>query len=195
LSPAGVTIHTMSVQPRQRLTYEDYAALPDDGLRRQLIDGELIVTPSPNLRHQDIAGTIYHHLRSHLDRVGGGRAFIAPLDVLLSPHDVVQPDVIFVADDRSDALTEPNIKGPPSLAVEIVSDTRLDLVRKRDLYARAAIPVYWAVEPSADRVNVFRLSGGTYGNPQIVGPGDILGIDELPGFTLDLEELFRRVDG
>jgi Uma2 family endonuclease len=188
----GVTIHTMSVQPRQRLTYEDYAALPDDGIRRQLIDGELIVTPSPNLRHQDLAGTIYLQIRNYLEQAGGGRVFIAPLDVVLSTHDVIQPDVVFVADDRAAALTEANIKGPPSLAVEVVSDPRLDLIRKRDLYARSGVPMYWAVEPSADRISVYRLVKGAYGKPDVVGPGESLGIDELPGFSLDLAELFRR---
>jgi Uma2 family endonuclease len=183
----------MSVQPRQRLTYEDYAALPDDGIRRQLIDGELIVTPSPNVRHQDLALTVYLHIRNHLERAGGGgRVFAAPLDVLLSPSDVVQPDVLFIADDRLTVITDPNIQGAPSLAVEVVSDERLDLVRKRDLYARAGVPVYWAVEPNADRISVFRAAGKEYGNPVIVGPGDILTIDELPGFSLDVAELFRR---
>ena len=174
------------------MSYDDYAALPDDGLRRQVIDGEAFVTPAPNTRHQDIVRAVIVALSVHVETHGGGRAFVAPYDVVLSDYDVVQPDVVFVADARIGAINAANIRGVPSLVVEVVSDSRMDRVRKRDLYARAGVPTYWIVDPEADRIEVYRLAGDRYGSPAIFEPGTTLGIDELDGFALDLTALFRR---
>ena len=89
-----------------RLTYDDFLQLPDDGLRHEIIDGEHYVTPSPNLRHQDLVLRLAVSLSNHLDdRPDRGRVFVAPFDVVFSFHDVVEPDVIFVAPDQLDVVT------------------------------------------------------------------------------------------
>src|SRR5262245_51916285 len=93
------------------LTYEDLAAFPDDGLRRELLDGELVVTPAPRLRHQDVVLRIAVAFSNHLREHGGGRIYIAPADVVLSHRDVLEPDVIFVLDRDSAILTEANLRG------------------------------------------------------------------------------------
>jgi hypothetical protein len=81
----------VSSEPPARLyTYADLATFPDDHLRREIIDGELIVTPSPIVRHQDAVGNIFH-LKSYSARAGG-RAFVAPLDVFFADDNVVEPD-------------------------------------------------------------------------------------------------------
>ena len=160
----------MALRPDERMTYDDYAALPDDGLRRQVIDGEVFATPAPSIRHQklvrDIVVAIEVYVRGH----GGGQVFLSPCDVVLSEYDVVQPDVIFVADDRIEVVTTANIRGVPTLVVEVVTDSRMDRVRKRDLYARAGVPTYWIVDPEADRIEVYRLSATPTNHPQSSNP-------------------------
>jgi Uma2 family endonuclease len=171
------------------LTYDDLLAFPDDGLRRELIDGELIVSPSPKTRHQRILLRLAATLRTHLQEHGGGEVFIAPLDVLFGRRDVVEPDLFFVLDDQQDIITEDNIKGVPALLIEIVSNPRLDRVRKRDLYERVGVPEYWIVDPDADRVEVFRLGDASYGKPEILEAGDDLTFAPLSGLRISVADL------
>ena len=182
----------MATEPRTLLTYEDFLAFPDDGVRREIIDGEVFVTPSPNVRHQDLAGYIFAAFFNHLRAHGGGRVFIAPLDVRLSNHDIVEPDVLFVAGDRTEIIKKNYLLGTPTLAVEVVSDPRTDRVRKRELYARTGVPTYWIVDPDADRVEVHRLEGVSYGKPLILEPGETLTLAELPGLAIEVAELFAQ---
>jgi len=158
----------MAVEPRRLLTYEDFLAFPDDGVRREIVEGEMLVTPSPVVRHQDLVGRLFNAVANHAQEHGGGRVFVAPLDVRLSEHDVVEPDVIFVAADRLEIILEKYLLGAPTLLVEVVSDPRTDRVRKRAIYARAGVRVYWIVDPDADRVEVHRLAGDSYGKPRIL---------------------------
>jgi Uma2 family endonuclease len=174
------------------LTYADLAAFPDDGSRRELIDGKLIMTPSPRTRHQQIVfrlvGSFYVHLSAH----GGGQAFPAPYDVLFTDRDVVEPDLVFVPDEQAGIITDLHVRGAPALLVEVVSDPRLDRVRKRDLYSRFGVREYWVVDPDADRVEVYRLREGTYGKPEILEAGETLTSEILPGMRIDLATLFAR---
>ena len=183
----------MAVLPRSKLTYGDYASFPDDGIRRELIDGEVHVTPSPVTRHQRIALRMARSLADHVDAHHAGEVFVAPYDVVLSRHDVVQPDVLFVATLDTGIVTEANIQGSPTLVVEVVSDPRMDRVRKRELYARHGVPEYWIVDPDADRVEVYRLEGGaSYPKPSILEPGDALGSPSLSQLSIDVAGLLAR---
>lgn len=119
-----------------KFTYEDYLLFPDDGKRHELIDGEHYVTPSPSTKHQRISGNLLYFLKDHLRRTKAGRMFDAPMDVVLSDFDVVQPDLLFVSSARASIITEKNIQGAPDLVVEILSDgtRKTDEIIKRKLY-------------------------------------------------------------
>lgn len=182
----------MAIGHPAQLTYADYAALPDDGLRWELLDGELAMTPAPKTRHQEVLRRLVVYFSQLLERHGGGRVFMAPFDVVLAETVVVQPDLVFVADADVHRITEANLQGPPSLVTEVISDPTRDLVRKRELYARFAIREYWAVNPDLDRVEVFNLAGDTYPAPTVLEPGDHLATDLLPGLTIDVANLLAR---
>lgn len=173
-------------------TYADLATFPDDGFRREIIDGELIVSPSPKLRHQEILARLYLVFGNHVAAAGGGKVYFAPLDVVLSDINVLEPDLLFVADDQLELLTEANVQGAPALVVEVLSQARIDRVRKRDVYARFAVPEYWIVDPDADRVEVYRLEGDRYAKPAIAEPPEVLTYDRLPGLQVELTALFAR---
>ena len=185
-------IEAMAVEPKRLLTYEDFLTFPDDGVRREIVEGEVLVTPAPNVRHQDLVLRLCFALEEHVRAHGGGRVFVSPLDVRLSEHDIVEPDVIFLAEDRLSIIKEKFMLGSPSLLIEVVSDPRTDRVRKRELYARAGVPEYWIVDPDAERGEVHRLEGSRYGKPQILEPGESLETTLLPGLRLNIEDLFRR---
>ncbi len=182
----------MAVRPQAGLTYQDYASFPDDGVRRELIDGELHVTPSPVTRHHRIAFRLARVLADHVDRHGAGEVFVAPYDVVLSDHDVVQPDIVFVSTADSPAVTEANIQGSPTLVVEVVSDPRTDRGRQRELYARHEVPEYWVVDLDADRVELHHLQGSSYPKPQILEPGDTLLSPTFPGLSVEVADLLGR---
>ena len=103
---------------------------------------------------------------------------------------MVEPDVLFVRADHIDRVEEKFVKGAPDLAVEISSPStrRLELVRKRDLYAQFGVPEYWYVDLEADRVEVYRLEEGPYGAPTLFYTGQVLETPVLPGFAISVEE-------
>jgi Uma2 family endonuclease len=181
----------MAVDPGKLLTYEDYLAFPDDGIRREIVEGKVYELSAPTVRHQALIGHLYLEIALHIRSHGGGRVYVAALDVRLAEHDIVQPDVIFVADDRLGVIDEKYMMGAPSLLVEVLSDPRHDRVRKRRIYARDGVPEYWIVDPKADHVEIYTLAGDEYAEPRIVAPGERLTIAALPGLAIDVAALFE----
>jgi Uma2 family endonuclease len=173
------------------LTYADLEPLPDDNVRRELIDGELVVSPSPRIRHQDLVGRLGVVLYQHVEQQRLGRVFFVMVDVVLAEDQVFVPDLQFIATDRLGQLTEKNMQGPPSLVVEVLSDARRDRIMKRDRYERFGVPEYWIVDPDSDWVEIYRLEGDRYAGPEILRPGDSLTSPLFPGLEIDLTELFR----
>ena len=182
---------TASVKPKLKLTYEDYASLPDDE-RYELIDGELITMPSPKEIHQRLLLLLGSWWLGFVLERRLGSVYVAPFDVVLSATNVVQPDLIFVSSARARIITEDNIRGAPDLLVEILSPSteRRDRIVKRDLYARHGVREYWLIDPYAKTVTVLILGAGGYDTHAVYGEGDTLTSPTLPGFALDLGELF-----
>jgi Uma2 family endonuclease len=194
----------MPVRSGLKLTYEDFVLFPEDGKRHEIVDGEHCVTPSPNTRHQQISGNIFGLLWVYLRAHAAGRVFQAPYDVVLSPVDVIEPDVIYVSNERASIVTPANIQGSPDLVVEITSpSTRArDETMKRRLYERSDVLEYWVVDPEIDVVRVYRRAGDDAGTRPAGRPfdrpqelsreaGDELTSPLLPDVSLPLDEIFR----
>lgn len=187
------------MQPKRdtRLTYDDFLLFPDDGLRHELIDGEHYVTPSPNMRHQRLAARLHAALVRYLDKhPSSGEAFFAPFDVVFSSYDIVEPDLLFIAADQTDILTEKHVRGAPALVIEIASrgTRKRDEQIKRRLFERGGVREYWIVNPELNLIKVFRRSAdGSF--PRVAERSaeakDALETPLLPGFSLSLFELFR----
>ncbi|MGH2748510.1 MAG: Uma2 family endonuclease [Actinomycetota bacterium] len=182
----------MAVEPQRGLTYEDLLEMfPDvDNVRRELIDGELIVSPPPATRHQRVVGDLLVELTLYA-REHGGQAFTAPTGVFLSETNFVEPDVLFVTADHLERIEAPFVRGAPDIVVEVSSPStrRLEIVRKRELYERFGVPEYWYVDLDADRVEIYRLQVDQYGRPELLERGDVLVTELLPGFRLALDDL------
>ena len=97
------------------LTYEDYAALPNDGKRYEILEGELSTTLVPSTRHQMVSGNLLICLAEHIQEHDLGRIFIAPLAVILESTSVVEPDLIFVSKARQKIITDRAVEGSPDL--------------------------------------------------------------------------------
>jgi Uma2 family endonuclease len=177
-----------------RLTYDDYILFPEDGRRHEILDGGHQVSPAPYLRHQEILLRLAVALGSFLDRFPRGSLFPAPVDVLLSRHDIVQPDLVYVAQERRHLLTDRNIQGAPDLVVEVLSPgTRSnDEGLKRDTYEHFGVQEYWLVDPARRSVAVDRLIDGRFQRAAELKAeaGDTLTTPLLPGFEIPLAALF-----
>ena len=177
-----------------KLTYEDYALFPDDGRRHELVDGEHCVSPAPSLLHQAILGSLLFALKLYLRTQPLGQVFAAPTDVVLSKNDTVQPDLLFVSNERAAILAERNVQGAPDLVVEIMSETtrRMDEVTKRKLYERFGVAEYWVVDPALENVKVYRRQGGFFQAPAELSleSGHTLASPLLPGLGIPLADLF-----
>jgi Uma2 family endonuclease len=180
-----------------KLTYDDFVLFPDDGKRHELIDGEHYVTPSPNIRHQRISGRLHLLIAGWLEEHPIGQVFYAPLDVVMSTIDVVEPDLIYLSNERAaDILIPQHLRGVPELLVEIGSrgTRKRDETIKRQLYERKGVSEYWFVDPEVDVVRVYRREGDRFARPLELWreAGDVLTTDLLPGLTLPLAQIFKE---
>jgi len=182
-----------------RLTYDDFVNFPDDGRRHELIDGEHFVTPAPALRHQELLGRLYLALGNHLAQHRAGKVYLAPADVVFSSFDVVEPDLLFVSNERLEILADTRLIGAPDLVVEILSPStrRTDEIRKLHLYDRFGVREYWVVDPDIDVVKVYRRTeDGSFARmvELAAADDDVLQTPLLPGLSVKLRELFAQPD-
>jgi Uma2 family endonuclease len=176
--------------PDARLDYRDYLGFPNDGRRHELVAGEHVVNPAPSTYHQTISRRIHFQLYTQIELQGRGEVFYAPTDLELSPHDIVQPDLLIVLAPSRSTITETRIIGPPQLIVEILSPSSSDLDRhaKKDLYQRAGVPEYWIVDPVQRRLEQWVLDRGAY---QFRGAHtESVPAGTLPGISVDLTQVW-----
>lgn len=173
-------------------TYKDYAALPDDGHRYEIVDGVLYMAPSPNKGHQNAAFEIASYLRTHVKLTGLGQVYIAPFDVELNPRTVVQPDVIVVLNPNLDIITESRIIGAPDLIVEVSSPGTVgyDREKKQSAYAHAGVPEYWVADPWSRTIEVLTLEVGAYRSLGVFEGKAVLPSLVVPDFLVHVERLF-----
>src|SRR5262245_5741923 len=173
-----------------KLTYSDYVGFPEDGKRHEIIDGDHYVTPSAETYHQSVSGRAYVQLFHQVEETDKGWVLSAPMDVLLSLVDIVQPDIVVVLKGGRARVTKKNIEGPPDLLVEILSPStsERDQGLKKSLYERAGVPEYWVIDPKARRLEQYVLEDGRY---------TLLGTHErtfecrtIPGVRIDLSKVW-----
>ena len=177
----------------RKLSYEDYALIPDDGQRHEILEGEHYATPSPFFRHQLVSSRLHVHLS--LGARERGVVLSAPMDVILSPHDIAQPDLLFISNERTGIITEPNIQGAPDLVIEILSEStrRRDEGIKLERYDRCGVPEYWMLDPKRKATKVYRREGGKLrlAANLSAAAGDVLTTPLLPGLAIPLAEIFE----
>ena len=177
---------------QSRVGYTDLLAMPEDGRRYEIHGGELVVVPSPLLRHQ-VAAVRLVTLLNDYRRESGGLAVTAPFDVVFDEYDVVQPDVVFFRAERLHLL-DPNsvARAAPDIVVEVLSPSTVsvDRGRKMRMFARYGVPEYWIADPVAGRIEVHVLGGGGYRQAQVATGGDTVRSVLLPDLAFEAGSIF-----
>lgn len=179
---------------RRKLTYEDYLLFPEDGNRHEILDGVHYVTAAPYLRHQSVLVELTSWIAPFVRQRRLGRFYVAPVDVLLARHDIVQPDLLFISNASLNILTEKNIQGAPDLVVEVLSDS----TRKRDegikleRYELLGVKEYWVVDPKRSEARIYRRSGERLQQVAelTAAARDLLTSPFFPGLEIPLFEIF-----
>ncbi len=176
-----------------KFSYEDLQHIPPDRNRYEIVDGELFVTPSPIPLHQRIVGNLFAELRQYVRKKRLGEVFVAPLDVVFTSSTVLEPDLIFVSRSRAHMVGEKNLSGPPDLAVEVMSESTVQLDReiKPKQYALYGVSEFWLVDPTGRTVEIFRLKEGEYELAAQLGFGEKLTSPLFPGLGLPVSSLWE----
>ena len=166
-----------------------------EGDRVDLIGGEAFVTPAPDRDHQSALRNFLALILAALRANPSGEVWFAPYDVRLSEHDVVQPDLLYLAKERLSLSTQRGVLGPPDLVVEALSPaTRdLDLGARRDLYERSGVREYWVLDPRAETVTLLRLADGSFA--EAASEGGLLCSAVVPGLAVDPADVFADLPG
>jgi len=175
-----------------RVTYAELLQWPDDGRQRELHDGEVVVVPAPFPRHQLVASNVEAVLREYANR-SHGLMLHAPLDIVLTDHVVLQPDVVYFRRERRVLIKDwEATRAVPDLAVEVLSSRTepLDRGRKMDLLARFGLPEYWLVDPAKNTLEIHLLRGGAYQCVIEVGERGSVTSPTLPGLSFAAARLF-----
>lgn len=174
-------------------TYDELVAeLPETNQPCELWDGELIMSPAPSFQHQQIVARFFRLLYDWVFARNLGEVVTGPIDMVLSPHRVMQPDVVFISQERLNIITKV-INGPVDLAAEVISlgDRRRDRIEKRDLYEQYGVKEYWLIDPEAHTIEVLHLENGRYQLLTRATPGQTAASKLLSGFEVAAGAIFE----
>ena len=179
----------------RRYTYDELVAeMPETNLPCELWEGQLIMSPAPSFYHQETSLRFYRLLFDWVSPRKLGKVIASPIDMVLSPHRTVQPDVAFITQERL-AIVQSVIRGPADLVAEVVSlgGRNRDRIEKRDLYEQHGIKEYWIIDPEPETVDLLSLMNSRYDLVTRGGPGQAVASRLLPGFEISVDHLFRDV--
>jgi Uma2 family endonuclease len=176
------------------VTADELDQFPDDGKRREIIGGELYVTPAPTPTHQEISSHLQFCLYQEIVLTGAGKVYAAPLDVRFSNLDQVQPDLLAIRQDRLNIARGKFVQGSPDIVVEILSPSNphYDVVEKKRLYEHYGVPEYWIVDPKLRKLTVYQLTAGSY--VEIEPINGMLQSTAVTEFTIDPAVLFAKFE-
>lgn len=182
----------MTLTKEKRLSVNYYKMLPE-GAPYQLIEGELIMTPAPNPRHQIISAKIFEKLRDFTKQLG--ITLYSPIDVYLDDENAFQPDIIFISKEGQAVIKNDGIYGPPDIVIEILSPAtaRYDLKEKFRVYERTGVREYWIVDPDMNSVEIYANKEGRFSLIAKTEDKGEVGSVLLRDFMLNLEEIFRAL--
>ena len=176
-------------------SYEDLRALPDDGKRYEIIEGELFELTGPNLFHATAVSNLVVLLLPFVQALGG-RLYPAVFDLFLPGAEPVEPDIAILLPSNPARKTVRGIEGPPDIVIEVLSPSNRthDLLTKRAIYQRGGVREYWIADPEGRTLEVVSFVGGTYRSRTLVGD-DVVASDVLPGVAFPASAVFAGMDG
>lgn len=183
---------SVAALPR-KTTFSDLERLPEDGRRYELYDGEVWEMPSPKPRHQAAISNTHDMLRAHSRRTKA-RCLVAPLDIVFSRYDVVQPDIVYFLAERAHLIKPDKVtRDRPDLAVEVLSQgtESNDRGRKLRMFARYGVPEYWILDPVEHTLEILLLRGDFYVAAPKAGGETVVTSTLLPDLSFRVSRLFE----
>jgi Uma2 family endonuclease len=175
-----------------KMTYDEYCLLPEGRNQYELIDGELIVTPSPRREHQEIVGRLYARLLNYVEQNRLGAVYVAPLDTIFNQYTVLQPDILFISNERLPEIAKEWIEGAPDVVIEVLSPGTIDRDRRRKLavYSQFGVPEYWIVDPQSRTMELYRHGGGTLRLTRAYSQDETFESAFISGFRIPVKVIF-----
>jgi Uma2 family endonuclease len=188
------SVMTTKVHPL--MTIADWEAMPDDGNRYEIIEGELFVSCSPGLTHQMVLDNLIFIMKGFLEANPIGMVVSTP-GLILSNYSGVIPDLVFFRHERRDEIvTGERLTGPPDLVIEILSpgseNKRRDRVAKLQLYSKHKVPEYWILDPEKLVLEKYRLGGNFLSLMETLQYDEVLSTQELSGFSCKISQIFKQ---
>ena len=170
-----------------KLTWDDIKDRPEDAGRTEIVNGELVLSPTPASRHQEICTLLGVEIVPFVKKRDLGWMLSSPMHTILALHAHYEPDLCFIRKNRLAIIKENFIDGPPDLAIEVISESNRthDTVVKFNDYARYGVEEYWLVDPREEEISTWTLSGGTYELMGRARRGDRVASRVLDGLDLD----------
>ena len=167
------------------------------GFRYELVEGHLLMSPSPNFSHQTAVGILFELMSAYVRRRRLGVVLVAPFDVIPIPDDdttALQPDILFISNANRSIIHKTHALGPPDLVVEAISPKReaLDRDRKFRLYAQSGVKEYWILDPPNRKIQIWVRRGESLVDRGHFGPGSQAPCEVIEGFTVSVEEVFSE---
>lgn len=179
----------LAKKSEKEFTVEEFLQIEEEIC--QLINGKVIITPSPNTDHQEVVGEIYSLLKLFKFN---GKVLMSPLDVFLDNKNVFQPDVLFVSEKRLKIISKRGVEGAPDLVVEVLSPSNafMDRYTKKDAYFKFGVKEYWIVDPANKTLEIYTLVQDDKNTPHLnlVEEGEITST-VIPQLKFDLKEVFN----
>lgn len=182
-------------KPAGTWTYDDLFALPDDGKRYEIIEGELFEMPAPGSEHAFTITALVVTLHAVVTKLGG-RVATAPLDVFFTGADPVQPDIVVVLPDGPARVVPRGVEGPPALLIEVLSPSNRDhdMLTKRALYGLAGVQEYWIVDPEARTLEILTLDRDALHTVMVASGSDIVVSPLLGALDITVDSLFPTIE-
>ena len=184
MAPMKATAHKM--------TYDEYCLLPEDRNQYELFDGELVMTPSPSARHQEIVTELATALSNFVKKESLGKVYVAPLDIIFTKFTVLQPDILFVSQERVNTVVRERIEGAPDLVVEVLSPSTFhkDLRKKMAVYSQFGVQEYWIVDPETQSMELYCPGKEGLQLARRFAAGEIFESRLLAGFRVEVSSIF-----
>ena len=180
-------------EKKKKYTAGDYMQL-EEGAPFQLIENDLIMSPSPSLIHQLVLGEFYDALKSfNKTHALNGIVVLSPIDIFFDDDNVYQPDLVFISSEKRSQIIKERIEGAPDLLIEILSPSNAyyDLRQKMGIYEKYGVKEYIIVDPIQENADLYALKEGVYYLHQRAQKNEALNSLLLSGLSFDLSRIFR----
>jgi Uma2 family endonuclease len=173
-----------------KMTADEFLQLPESQTLTELIDGEIVVAPAPEIGHQIASARSYDVIKA---LAPGGTVLFSPVDVLLNERDIVQPDILWISPESNCSIERKYLVGAPDLIVEVLSPSTAlrDKGVKFRLYEAHGVHEYWIIDPAAQYVEVWQRSGEKFERHGVFGAGESFVSAVLGQKAVEVSEIFR----